>query len=457
MDILAYNKQGQVFIIDIKTAVDTNRRFAYEVNTEFKKILGDKYFEFIKALKENQNMIQKSIEAFSEKDPDLAVLLAEKFLDISDRYSREKGLVAQNKDFKLYLGYQEDDLRQQLAYKELLRQVTGLQVTSLSILPVTVSNSPTNRSVVTSAKLIPDKELQPDGTLQPKPKASLLLTIDNSKTIYDLNLTDITQTVTEYPENPLAKEPVKKEATEEVPVEEEVIITEEEIDEKEEVKDEKKGKQKDPKAKEKGAVKRKLSDLRASINKIETKDDMSKFRLLLTTAQELGILDEIKDKQGITPEVFKALMDQKLRQIENQITIAQLTSTEGPVTFTFLNKKGEKRTGIVVGVVDGSKLEIKDITDEIETSPSDWSFAGSGKSIILSERDVNKRVLAITEQPDLPKPDRDTKEKSNAGEEVSGNDLEARREKMKNVNIDDPNAAKDAADDLFTCDTDTPS
>lgn len=814
MDILAYNKQGQVFIIDIKTALNTNRRFAYEVNTEFKTILGDKYFEFITALKDSNGMLLKAIETFSEKEAALGILLANKILDITDRYSAEKALTAQGKDIKIYLGYQEDDLRQQLAYKELLRQTTGLQATALSILPITVTNSPTNRSVVTSAKLIPDKQLQPDGTLQPKPKAPLLLTIDNSKTIYDLNIEGIEPLVNTYPENPLAKkapqppapatsvsdiEAKKQEALEKkiqdleeqrralrsedgsVPADkmaefnrlnseinkakvaakrgnstqsmlikrfadgadtattdpealsaedkkeaadiiEQVIQNSKSADEafdkirrlgyvfdiavtqalksylndrfdpaapkvgnnkdsfqawiygktdkelaalegkpaapttasdiegqvgtsnysvdsglifynnpdgtvtpvpnpkgepvrdviiadierrrqeellgksftettekvargkgqsagktivrfteskissdgevltikpkakfknedipltttpetitvkefkeqfyenlseqdkemfdefftddsitriklveariglkgnakgqvnievtnlegqgfsfelqngkeinakydaelatlegkqqQESSEETKKGKEKDPKAKEKAAVKRKLSDLRASINKIETKDEMSKFRLLLTTAQELGILDEIKNKQGITPEVYKALMDQKLSQIANQVTISDLISQDGPVIFTYINKKGQERTGRVIGQVqnDPTKIEIVDITEEIKASPTDWSFAGSGKSIILSEKDVNKQVLAITEQPDLPKPDSHTKQQSNAGEEVSGNDLEARKEAMKKIDINDPNAANNAANDLF--------
>jgi hypothetical protein len=208
-------------------------------------------------------------------------------------------------------------------------------------------------------------------------------------------------------------------------------------------------KQKDPKANEKAAVKRKLKDIRAAINKIETKDELSKFKLLLTTAQELGILDEIKNKQGVTPEVFKALMDQKIKQVDNQITIAQLTEPEGVVTFTFMNKKGQQRTGLVMGVVDGTKLEIRDITDELETSPSDWSFAGSGKSIILSEKDVNKQVIAMNIESKIEKPDARTKTESNNAQATATEDFEASKEELKKLDLNNPNAADDAASDLF--------
>jgi len=449
MDILAYNKKGDVFIIDIKTVGDANRRFSYEINQEFKKILGDRYYDFITVLSKNRNFMRASLEEFAEIDADLSVALTQKFLDITDRYERESNLLQQGKDFKTYLGYQDDDLKQQLAYKELLRQRTGLQVSSLSILPITVTTAPGNTSVVSGARLIGDKILGADGKLIDNPKGSLLLSIDNSRTIYDLNIPDIEQTIDSYPENPIKKEVAPMQPAPVVKTEEEVIIEEEENDQ-EELKNEKTGKKpKDPKANEKAAVKRKLKDIRAAINKIETKDELSKFKLLLTTAQELGILDEIKNKQGVTPEVFKALMDQKIKQVDNQITIAQLTEPEGIVTFTFMNKKGEQRTGLVMGVVDGTKLEIRDITDELETSPSDWSFAGSGKSIILSERDVNKQVIAMNIESKIEKPDARTKTESNNAQATAAEDFEASKEELKKLDLNNPNAADDAASDLF--------
>ncbi len=203
MDILAYNKAGKVFIIDMKSSY-TNRRLAYDVYNKMSKALGEKFTDFTKRLKENDYFIKKTIDSYT--DPAERALIEDRLDEILNNFPVEKKLISEGTDVKAQIFYVIDDRGQQLGYKELLRQTTGLQADSINIFPIITGTA--KGGVISQAQL--EKEIvsvteNEQGQTVIK-LGGYSIPVDNSKTIYDLNLPKVTQTVTTYPENPIQKQ-----------------------------------------------------------------------------------------------------------------------------------------------------------------------------------------------------------------------------------------------------------
>lgn len=211
MDILAYNKAGKVFIIDIKSSY-ANRRIGYDVYNSMRNSLGEKFGDFMEKLKANEYFIKKTIASYT--DPAERALIQDKFDEILNRFPVEQKFFneSEKNDVKAPTFYVESDMAQQLAYKELLRQTTGIQADYINIFPVITSTA--KAGVISQATLEREitGELMKDGEyvlneqgLRIPTVGGYSIRVDNSKTVYDLNIPEVTQTVTTYPENPLTK------------------------------------------------------------------------------------------------------------------------------------------------------------------------------------------------------------------------------------------------------------
>jgi len=211
MDILAYNKAGKVFIIDIKSSY-ANRRIGYDVYNSMRTSLGEKFGDFMEKLKANEYFIKKTIASYT--DPAERALIQDKFDEILNRFPVEQKFFNESKtnDVKAPTFYVESDMAQQLAYKELLRQTTGIEADYINIFPVITSTA--KAGVISQATLEREitGELMKDGEyvlneqgLRIPTVGGYSIRVDNSKTVYDLNIPEVTQTVTTYPENPLTK------------------------------------------------------------------------------------------------------------------------------------------------------------------------------------------------------------------------------------------------------------
>ena len=211
MDILAYNKAGKVFIIDIKSSY-ANRRIGYDVYNSMRNSLGEKFGDFMEKLKANEYFIKKTIASYT--DPAERALIQDKFDEILNRFPVEQKFFneSEKNDVKAPTFYVESDMAQQLAYKELLRQTTGIQADYINIFPVITSTA--KAGVISQATLEREitGELMKDGEyvlneqgLRIPTVGGYSIRVDNSKTVYDLNIPEVTQTVTTYPENPIKK------------------------------------------------------------------------------------------------------------------------------------------------------------------------------------------------------------------------------------------------------------
>ena len=211
MDILAYNKAGKVFIIDIKSSY-ANRRIGYDVYNSMRTSLGEKFGDFMEKLKANEYFIKKTIASYT--DPAERALIQDKFDEILNRFPVEQKFFneSEKNDVKAPTFYVESDMAQQLAYKELLRQTTGIQADYINIFPVITSTA--KAGVISQATLEREitGELMKDGEyvlneqgLRIPTVGGYSIRVDNSKTVYDLNIPEVTQTVTTYPENPLTQ------------------------------------------------------------------------------------------------------------------------------------------------------------------------------------------------------------------------------------------------------------
>jgi hypothetical protein len=223
MDILAYNKAGKVFIIDIKSSY-ANRRIGYDVYNSMRNSLGEKFGDFMEKLKANEYFIKKTIASYT--DPAERALIQDKFDEILNRFPVEQKFFneSEKNDVKAPTFYVESDMAQQLAYKELLRQTTGIQADYINIFPVITSTA--KAGVISQATLEREitGELMKDGEyvlneqgLRIPTVGGYSIRVDNSKTVYDLNIPEVTQTVTTYPENPLAKKAPQPPAAPETP------------------------------------------------------------------------------------------------------------------------------------------------------------------------------------------------------------------------------------------------
>lgn len=201
MDLVGYKKNGEVVIIDIKSSV-ANRRLGYVVDAALRNALGDKYGELVTAMKDNKNVIQKAAAAM--KDPaDTALVLqtvaeAIKFYPEFEDFQDGTNIV-------IPLYYPVSDRRQQLGYKEALRQTTGLVADKIYIFPVTVDAFKNGKHE--RAQLI--GPFIAEGTTS----NVYAIPIDTSRSVYELGIKDITQTFDAYPTNPLGKKAPQQPAT----------------------------------------------------------------------------------------------------------------------------------------------------------------------------------------------------------------------------------------------------
>ena len=203
MDILAYNQKGKVFIIDIKSAF-TNRRLGYDVDNALRLALGDKYSDFTKAMKENDNMIRKSMDTFS--DPADKALIEDTVKKVLEKYGVEETEFLEGKDIVVPIYYPIADRAQQLGYKELLRQSTGLEADFINIFPITTARA--KAGTINSARMLPEvvgAKYDEDGNKILLESDNYSIRVDASKSIYELGIPGVTQTVTTYPENPIAQ------------------------------------------------------------------------------------------------------------------------------------------------------------------------------------------------------------------------------------------------------------
>lgn len=203
MDIIAYNKSGKLFIIDIKSAF-ANRRLGYDVDNALRLALGDKYSQFSKAMKENDNLIRKTMETFS--DPADKALIENAVKEVLEKYPNEESDFLEGKDITVPIYYPISDRAQQLAYKELLRQSTGLEADFINIFPITTDYA--KAGTINGARMLPEivgVKTDEDGNKVLLESNNYSIRVDTSKSIYELGIPGVTQTVTTYPENPIAK------------------------------------------------------------------------------------------------------------------------------------------------------------------------------------------------------------------------------------------------------------
>jgi hypothetical protein len=211
MDILAYNKNGKIFIIDIKSAF-ANRRLGYDVDNALRLALGDKYSQFSKAMKENDNLVRKAMGTFS--DPADKALIEDTIKKVLEKYPNEESDFLEGKDITVPIFYPISDRAQQLGYKELLRQSTGLEADFINIFPITTDYA--KAGTINGARMLPEivgVRTDEDGNKVLQESNNYSIRVDTSKSIYELGIPGVTQTVTTYPENPIAQKAPQPPAT----------------------------------------------------------------------------------------------------------------------------------------------------------------------------------------------------------------------------------------------------
>ena len=177
IDLFAYDRTGKVYIIDLKTS-SQDRRLQYKLEEKLESLFGKEYNE-VKAL----------IKA-SENDNNLA-------LDRSTGETKEKlRQIADNPEFAPLITnkgkmpvyfYKEQDALQQNAYKELFKQVTGIEVDGIIIFPIKTAKT---------GKVYTKADFQKEGN-----KHTM-----NVKTFDIHEVLGLENTVESYPENPLSPE-----------------------------------------------------------------------------------------------------------------------------------------------------------------------------------------------------------------------------------------------------------
>ena len=162
IDLLGIAPDGSVYIIDLKTSTQ-DRRAHYEMTSELKKLAGDNYDNIITQLKLADNDML-DIKNLTEDEKAIVDTFKKKF---------EKYINPRYNSLKVYT-YQDDDITQQSAYAELLRQRTGITIRSISVFPITVSYNYTKATAIKGADnkftlnvnidrtLFPEQELQID-------------------------------------------------------------------------------------------------------------------------------------------------------------------------------------------------------------------------------------------------------------------------------------------------------
>ncbi len=139
IDLLGINKQGEVFIIDLKTS-SGNRRTQYALEAKLKHLAGEQYKAISDKIKatEHKNVFEAEFNAEEQ------IIIDEFLKEFASEIREFNG----KKSLSIYF-YSEADSIQQSAYAELLRQRTGIKVKNITIFPIQVS---TTKGVYTAAK-----------------------------------------------------------------------------------------------------------------------------------------------------------------------------------------------------------------------------------------------------------------------------------------------------------------
>ena len=194
VDLIAYDAAGRVYIIDLKTSTQ-DRRAQYKLETDLENEFGSRYSE-----------IKEAIKGGREKKKSLSETLNSTRISEEDKKRIMKVAEANPTEDAIYF-FKDQDARQQNAYKELLRQSTGLVADMLTIFPLLTSKT---------GKIFTKVEFQKEGK-------------DHSMKVETYDIHDKLGLVNEatYPENPIDR--VVPTTTEE-PVTEEPAQTDTETD-----------------------------------------------------------------------------------------------------------------------------------------------------------------------------------------------------------------------------------
>lgn len=130
IDLLGINKQGDVYIIDLKTS-SADRRIQYKMEKRLAELAGSQYAE-----------IQTRIKAADFNDIFKAKFTPEEQVIIDKFLEEFKDEIVKGQHNTKKLGiffYAQQDSIQQSAYAELLRQRTGISVKNITIFPIQVT------------------------------------------------------------------------------------------------------------------------------------------------------------------------------------------------------------------------------------------------------------------------------------------------------------------------------
>jgi hypothetical protein len=182
IDVLAFNSLGEVFIIDLKTSTQ-DRRLQYKAEEALENIFGAEWPEVKDAINKTDNNIDQVID-FRRATAQQLEKLKEfrnnpEFYELDGKYG-----------FKVYF-YKSDDEAQQNAYRELLKQVSGIDVKAIVIFPLKVTKT---------GKTFTSVKFQIDG----KGKYTMYVKGPGTTDIYDI--TGRENVITDYPENPISEE-----------------------------------------------------------------------------------------------------------------------------------------------------------------------------------------------------------------------------------------------------------
>jgi len=175
VDLIAYDAAGRVYIIDLKTSTQ-DRRAQYKLETDLENEFGTRYSE-----------IKEAIKGGREKKKSLSETLNSTRISEEDKKRIMKVAEANPTEDAIYF-FKDQDAKQQNAYKELLRQSTGLVADMLTIFPLLTSKT---------GKIFTKVEFQKEGK-------------DHSMRVESYDIHEKLGLVNEatYPENPIDRKAV---------------------------------------------------------------------------------------------------------------------------------------------------------------------------------------------------------------------------------------------------------
>ncbi len=178
IDVLAFNSLGEVFIIDLKTST-RDRRAQYKLETDLENEFGERYPE-----------IKEAINAGPGKFKTLSETINSLRVSEEDKIKLRKVAEANPTEDDIFF-YKSADEAQQNAYRELLKQVSGIDVKGIVIFPLKVTKV---GKTFTSVNF----QMNTEG------KYTMYVKGPGSMDIYDI--TGRENVITEYPENPISEE-----------------------------------------------------------------------------------------------------------------------------------------------------------------------------------------------------------------------------------------------------------